>query len=141
MTINQISVFLENRDGKLSEILFMLSKENIRIITATVADTSEYGILRMIVSEPLVAYQILKEHSVGANLTDVIAIVTDPRAGSFATALNKFTLAGIGIQYMYCFCIDDKSILIVRTSDRRGALEVIKKEGLVTLKEEQLKHL
>lgn len=141
MTINQISVFIENKDGRLSEILFMLGKENIRIITATVADTSEYGILRMIVSEPLVAYQILKEHHVGANLTDVLAIVTEPTAGSFAYALQKFTDAGISIEYMYCFCIDDKSILILRTNNRKKALEVIQKEGLVTIKEEELKNM
>ena len=60
MTINQISIFLENKYGKLSEILGLLAKENIRIIAATVADTSEYGILRIIVSAPQRAYNILK---------------------------------------------------------------------------------
>ena len=77
MTVNQISIFLENKYGKLSEILAMLAEEKIRIIAATVADTSEYGILRIIVSDPQKAYKILKGNNVSANLTDVLAIVTN----------------------------------------------------------------
>ena len=64
MTVNQISIFLENKYGKLSEILALLAEERIRIIAATVADTSEYGILRIIVSDPQKAYKILKENNV-----------------------------------------------------------------------------
>ena len=74
MTVNQISIFLENKYGKLSEILALLAEEKIRIIAATVADTSEYGILRIIVSDPQKAYKILKGNNVSANLTDVLAI-------------------------------------------------------------------
>ena len=73
MTVNQISIFLENKYGKLSEILALLAEEKIRIIAATVADTSEYGILRIIVSDPQKAYKILKGNNVSANLTDVLA--------------------------------------------------------------------
>ena len=82
MTVNQISIFLENKYGKLSEILALLAEEKIRIIAATVADTSEYGILRIIVSDPQKAYKILKGNNVSANLTDVLAIVTNSCAGS-----------------------------------------------------------
>ena len=91
MTVNQISIFLENKYGKLSEILALLAEERIRIIAATVADTSEYGILRIIVSDPQKAYKILKENNVSANLTDVLAIVTSSCAGSFANTLSYFT--------------------------------------------------
>ena len=75
MTVNQISIFLENKYGKLSEILALLAEEKIRIIAATVADTSEYGILRIIVSDPQKAYKILKGNNVSANLTDVLAVL------------------------------------------------------------------
>ena len=68
MTVNQISIFLENKYGKLSEILALLAEEKIRIIAATVADTSEYGILRIIVSDPQKAYKILKGNNVSAIL-------------------------------------------------------------------------
>ena len=87
MTINQISIFLENKYGKLSEILELLAGANIRIIATTVADTSEYGILRIIVSDTQKAFSILKEHNVSANLTEVLAIVTNSSAGSFAHTL------------------------------------------------------
>ena len=93
MTINQISIFLENKYGKLSENLALLAEENIRIIAATVADTSEYGILRMIVSDPQKAYKILKNNNVTANLTDVLAIVTNSSAGCFSETLSMFTKA------------------------------------------------
>lgn len=112
MTINQISIFLENKYGKLSEILELLAGANIRIIATTVADTSEYGILRIIVSDTQKAFSILKEHNVSANLTEVLAIVTNSSAGSFAHTLACFTKAGISIEYMYCFSTVDKAIMV-----------------------------
>ena len=94
MTVNQISIFLENKYGKLSEILALLAEERIRIIAATVADTSEYGILRIIVSDPQKAYKILKENNVSANLTDVLAIVTSSCAGKFCQYIILFHESG-----------------------------------------------
>ena len=100
MTVNQISIFLENKYGKLSEILALLAEEKIRIIAATVADTSEYGILRIIVSDPQKAYKILKGNNVSANLTDVLAIVTNSCAGSFEFRKEGLPMKG---QFLFCF--------------------------------------
>jgi len=130
MTIRQISVFIENKYGKLSEILALLGNENIRIIAATVADTSEYGILRLIVSDPEKANTVLKKNNVSVNLTDVLAVVTDPSAGTFAKTLQCFTQSGISIEYMYCFSLKVKSILIFRTYDNDAASEVIRRHSL-----------
>lgn len=141
MTVNQISIFLENKDGKLSEILTLLAEENIRIIAATIADTSEYGILRIIVSEPQKAYKLLKNHNVSANLTDVLAIVAQSCAGSFAQTLTHFTKAGLSIEYMYCFSIKDKAILILRTNNRESAREVIRRQNLEYICESDLINL
>ncbi|MBE6300994.1 MAG: acetolactate synthase [Parabacteroides distasonis] len=141
MTINQISIFLENKYGKLSENLTLLAEENIRIIAATVADTSEYGILRMIVSDPQKAYKILKNNNVTANLTDVLAIVTQSSAGSFSDTLSMFTKAGLSIEYMYCFSIKGKSILILRTNNREAAREVIRRQNLEYINESDLINL
>ena len=135
MTVNQISIFLENKYGKLSEILALLAEERIRIIAAT---TSEYGILRIIVSDPQKAYKILKENNVSANLTDVLAIVTSSCAGSFANTLSYFTKAGISIEYMYCFSIREKAILILRTNNRESAREVIRRQNLEYICESDL---
>ena len=133
MTVNQISIFLENKYGKLSEILALLAEERIRIIAAT-----EYGILRIIVSDPQKAYKILKENNVSANLTDVLAIVTSSCAGSFANTLSYFTKAGISIEYMYCFSIREKAILILRTNNRESAREVIRRQNLEYICESDL---
>ena len=138
MTVYQISIFLENKYGKLNEILALLGKENIRIIAATVADTSEFGILRMIVSDSQKAYHLLKENNVSANLTDVLAIVTGSAAGTFAETLVHFTHAKLSIEYMYCFSFKEKSILILRTNNRESALEVIRHQGLEYITEKDL---
>ncbi len=101
MKINQISVFLENKFGRLNEILAILSEENIKIVAATVADTSEYGILRLLTSDQQRAYSLLKGSNVSANLSEVIAIAIEPCIGSFSSAVSYFTTAGIDIEYMY----------------------------------------
>lgn len=141
MTVNQISIFLENKYGTLSEILKLLAEENIRIIAATVADTNEFGIMRMIVSEPQKAYTILKENNVTVHMTDVLAIITESRAGSFAQTLSLFTQAGLSIEYMYCFSIKEKAILILRTNNREQAREVVRRQGLEHICESDLIHL
>lgn len=138
MTVNQISIFLENKYGKLCEILELLSAANIRIIAATVADTSEYGILRIIVSDPERAYEVLKNNNVSANLTDVLAIATDSNASSFAQTLSYFTKAGVSIEYMYCFSLNGKSILILRTNNRNAAREVIRRQNIEYIHEADL---
>lgn len=138
MTVNQISIFLENKYGKLSEILALLAEEKIRIIAATIADTSEYGILRIIVSDPQKAYNTLKKNNVSANQTEVLAIVTRSCAGSFAQTLSYFTKAGLSIEYMYCFSIKDKAILILRTTNREAASEVIRRQNLEYIRESDL---
>jgi len=141
MTIRQLSVFIENKYGKLSEILALLGNENIRILAAMVADTSEYGILRLIVTEPEKAYKILKDNNVSVNLTDVHAIVSRSTAGDFAQTLRYFTQSGLSIEYMYCFSLNDKSILIIRTHNREVAREVVRRYNLDYINENKLINL
>ena len=141
MTINQISIFVENKYGRLGEILSSLADENIHIIAATVADTSEYGILRLIVSEPEKAYSVLKQNNVSANLTDVLAISTESSAGSFAKVINLFTQSGLSIEYMYCFSLKEKSVIILRTNNREAAREVIRRNELGYICESDLQKL
>jgi len=130
MTIFQISVFIENKYGKLSEILALLGSEHIRIIAATVADTSEYGILRLIVTEPEKAYKVLKDNNVSANLTEVLAITCGSSAGSYAETLNCFTQSGLSIEYMYCFSLKEKSVLILRTNNKEVSSDVVRRFNL-----------
>ena len=141
MTINQISIFLENKYGKLNELLTLLSKENIRIIAATVADTTEFGILRMIVSDAHKAHLLLKNNNVNVHLTEVLAIITESTARTFASTLSLFTKAGLSIEYMYCFSAKEKSVLILRTNNRDGALNVIREHHLDCITENNLINL
>jgi hypothetical protein len=138
MTIQQISIFLVNKYGKLSEILSLLGRENIRIIAATVADTSEFGILRMIVSDAKKTYKILKENNVSASISEVLAISVASTAETFASTLNLFTKAGLSIEYMYCFSVNDRSFLILRVNDREAALEVIRRNNIEYITENEL---
>ena len=138
MIINQISIFLENKHGKLSELLALLGKENIRIIAATVADTTEFGILRMIVADPQKAYQLLNDHHVNATLTEVLAITTASDAKTFASTLDLFTQACLSIEYMYCFSVKEKSFLILRVNNPEVALDIIKQNAIACITENEL---
>lgn len=137
-TIKQLSVFLENKLGRLHEIMEIIGKADIRIIAAMVADTSEYGILRLITTDTVKAFNVLKEHNVTANLSDVIALTSDTSAGSFLDKLRPFPKEGIGIEYMYCFSVSDKAFLIIRVNDMQKAMNVIEKHGLNTISEQEL---
>ena len=141
MTINQISIFLENKFGKLNEILSILSKENIRIIAATLADTTDYGILRIITSDQQKAYTLLKEKKVSVNLSEVIAIEIEPLIGRFAGTVECFTKAGIDIEYMYCFSISHKAMLVFRTKNLAVAFDVIRKNNLTYMQERDFLNL
>jgi len=138
MTINQISIFLENKYGKLNDLLTLLGRENIRIIAATVADTTEFGILRMIVNDAPKAYQLLKNNNVNVHLTEVLAIATSSSADSFAGILTHFTNAGLSIEYMYCFSFREQSVLVLRTNNHESALDVIRKQNLNYITENSL---
>ncbi len=138
MTVNQISIFLENKYGKLSEIMALITDQNIRIIAATIADTSDYGILRIIVSEPQKAYKILKDNNVSANLTEVFALTINSETDSLSRAMESFTTVGLSIEYMYCFSLKEKSIIILRTNDQDLTRDVIEKKGLQYIIESDL---
>jgi hypothetical protein len=141
MTINQISIFLENKYGKLNELLTLLSQENIRIFAATVADTSEFGILRMIVSDAQKAHLLLRRNNVNVNLTEVLAIAAKPSADSFAGILSHFTRAGLSIEYMYCFSSKENSVMVLRTNNNENALDVIRRQNLKCITENDLMQL
>ncbi|HOI26023.1 MAG: acetolactate synthase [Paludibacteraceae bacterium] len=141
MKINQISVFLENKFGRLNEVLTILNKENIKVVAATVADTSEYGILRLLTTDQQHAVSALKANKVSANLSEVIAISMEPGINSFSSTVALFTKAGIDIEYMYCFSLDKKSVLVLRTNNIEAAYDVIRRNTLNYLKEEDLINL
>ena len=141
MTIKQISVFLENKSGRLAEVLGILGQENIKIYALTIADTSEYGILRLIVSDFQQAVNILKEKEFTANITEVIAVSTPNQAGSFAKVLKAFADESISIEYMYAFKWGTNATLILRPENIDMALHVLNKHKFQLLKSDDLGNL
>jgi hypothetical protein len=139
-TIRQLSIFLENKFGHLKEVLEVLSKENINITALTIADTSEYGILRLIVSEPAKAYEVLKDRF-SVSLTDVLALSVSHQAGSLAQVLKKFSEEKLGIEYMYAFSLGEKAIIVLRTDNRPKALEIIEHNQIDLIREDDIKTL
>ena len=138
MTIKQLSIFLENKSGRLTEVLETIGKEKINITALTIADTSDYGILRMIVSSPEKAYNLLKEKGFTVNLTEVLSIKTPTEAGSFAQAMRVFSEEGISIEYLYAFSLGSTAMIVIRTENREKALEAIQKHKLELVNENDL---
>ena len=138
MTIHQLSIFIENRSGTLIKVLEVLKQSGIQIIASTIADTAEYGIYRLICSEPQRAFEELKKASVAVALSDVFAIELDNQPGRAADAIEIFSKADISIAYMYSFMLNGKGILIFRTDNAEQARETIIQNGLKVIAEEQL---
>ena len=138
MTINQLSIFIENRAGTLVKVLDILKQSSIQIVASTIADTAEYGIYRLICSEPARAYQELKGAGVAVALSDVFALELDNEPGCAADAIRSISDAGIGITYMYTFLLNGKGILIFRTEDTEKARETIILNNLKFIAEKDL---
>lgn len=138
MTINQLSIFIENRAGTLIKVLDILKQSNIQIVASTIADTAEYGIYRLICSEPSRAYQELKDAGVAVALSDVFALELDNEPGCAADAIRAISDAGIGITYMYTFLLNGKGILIFRTEETEKARETIILNNLKFIAEKDL---
>ena len=130
MTIIQLSIFLENRSGTLIKVLEVLKEAKIQIIASTIADTAEYGIYRLICSEPQRACEELKNAGVPVSLSSVFALQLDNVPGCAAEAIETFSRAHISISYMYSFLMGDKGILVFRTSDMERTKQVISEKGL-----------
>lgn len=140
-TIRQLSIFLENKFGRLTEVLEALANEKINITALTIADTSEYGILRLIVSDPENGYKLLKSRGFSVNLTDVISLSVSHEAGSLAKLLKKFSEERLSIEYMYAFSLGEKAIIVLRTDNRPKAFEIIERNQFTLISEEDIKKL
>ncbi|TCK97842.1 hypothetical protein EDC19_0244 [Natranaerovirga hydrolytica] len=134
MIIKQLSIFLENKSGRLTEVTAVLGKNNINITALSVADTSEYGILRLIVSSPEKAVELLKEAGFSVSLTNVICIVVPHKPGALYKALEIFSKENISIEYMYAFEMNGKASVIMKVTDIDSSISILKKHKLELLK-------
>ena len=140
-TIRQLSVFLENKSGRLQEVLETLGNEKINITALTIADTSEYGILRLIVSDPENGYKLLKTQGFSVNLTDVLSLSVSHEPGSLAKVLEKFAEVNLSVEYMYAFSLGDKAMIVLRTDNRPKAFEIIKQNNFTLISEDDIKNI
>jgi hypothetical protein len=139
MTIRQLSVFLENKPGCLDDMLSVLAHNNININALTIADTSDYGIVRLLVSDPQLALDKLREAQYTVRIHDILSLEMDASPGSMYKILDLFTKAGISVEYIYAFSFGSKSVMVVRTDNREKAVEIIKQNNLKSITEEDLK--
>lgn len=136
MNIAQLSIFLENKPGRLQNILKVLKDENINIMTLTIAELTDFGILRMIVNKPEKAHQALKNEHVTCSVTDVLGVAVDDTPGSLLSLIDTFKKKNLNIEYMYAFTEkkNKKPIMIFRFEDIEAAKKALIEEGIDVVK-------
>lgn len=132
MKITQLSVFLENRKGRLYDVCLLLGKNDINIRALTVAESEEFGVLRVVVDKPADAAALLKKNGFIANLTDIVAVEVDDEPGGLSRILKVLAGKNVNIEYMYGFVekTSQKAILVFRFDDPDAAIELLKENKI-----------
>ena len=140
MKVEQISIFLENKSGRLAEVATVLAGAGINIRALSLADTTDFGILRLIVNDTEKAKQVLKDKGFTVGKTEVVALEVPDRPGGLAQILRALDVAGINVEYMYAFVqrSGDNAILIVRFEEPDKAIEALTQAGVRVLKGQEL---
>jgi hypothetical protein len=140
MKLRQLSLFLENKPGALSSPMRLLAKHQLNIITLSVADTQNFGILRLILRDWDKAKKLLEKSGFVVKVTDVVAIEVLDRPGGLAEILGLLEKAGINVEYMYAFTIkkEDKGVLVFRFDDPDAAVAALQKSKINVIGEIEL---
>jgi hypothetical protein len=143
MKITQISVFLENTKGRLYDACSLLSDNNINMRALTIAESPEFGILRLVVDRPEDAVTLLKKNGFAANLTEIVAIEADDRPGGLANILKTLSDNDINVEYMYGFVEKraDKALLVFRFEDPDKAIRVLEQHRIRVIGKQELNNL
>ncbi len=128
-TIQQLSVFLENREGRLDDVLKVLAEKDVNIVALSLADTSDYGMLRMIVSDPAKGRQALKEAGITAMLTDVVALRVPHATGSLGKAMHQIVEGKVNVEYMYAFANGNDAAAVLKSDDPERVVDILKGSG------------
>lgn len=131
MFIKQLTVFIENKKGRLDEVLNTLKKSEINIISLSLADTADYGLLRLIVSDPKAAKDTLTKNGFSAMLTDVVAVKLSHKVGQLQELLSVICKASINIEYMYALSTgSDDACIVLKTSNTDSIADLLEAEGI-----------
>ena len=141
MKLKQLSVFLENREGRLSEVLRILAENKINIVAVSLADTSDYGLLRMVVSEPLKGCNVLREEGMQAMITEVIGIRVPHATGSLCKAMDLLLANNVNAYIYSTFTNGEDASAVVKTENMDKAVQVLKEGGFDVWSEEDAYHI
>lgn len=142
MYIKQLSIFIENKAGRLEDMLSILKNNGINLVSLSLADTSDYGVLRLLVSDPEKGKTALKEVGVSCRTTDVLAVKLSHKVGQLQELLEIICKAEINIEYMYALATgkDDASI-VIKPSDIARAAELLKEAEVEFVTQEELANI
>ncbi len=130
--VKQISIFLENKSGRLAQVTQVLSENGINLRALSLADTADFGILRIIVNDADKAVKVLKDADYTFGETDVVAVEVPDKPGGLASILSALWEAGLGVEYMYAFVKSSgaNAVMIFRFEDTDKAVDVLKKNNI-----------
>ena len=143
MQIQQLSVFIENKPGRLADITEVLANADVDIRAISVADTSDFGILRVIVDKPKEAVLALRDHGMTVSLTSVLAVGLSDEKGAFSKVIRILSNSGVDVEYIYAFVSRDngKASVIIRTDKSARAAEVLTQNGVELLTTEAIANM
>lgn len=142
MTVNQVSVFIENRQGRLGEVLQVLKDNDVNILSISLADTTEYGLLRLIVNKPEEAKNVLLQSGFSSMLTEVLIIKVPHVAGALQNILSSIAKANVSIEYMYGLSVESTDASIVmKTNELEEACNVLRNINVDTMTKEEISSL
>ena len=142
MVAKQLSVFIENRQGRLGEVLSVLKENNVNILSLSLADTTEYGLLRLIVNNPEIGKQKLSKDGFSTMLTNVLVLSITHQAGSLQGLLEILADNDVNVEYMYGLSIDgEEASVVLKTSDIDKAELIFKQHNVKTLSTEDISKL
>ncbi len=135
MLVKQISVFVENSKGKLSRVTEILAQNGINLRALSIADTTDFGILRLIVQDPEKAYDVLKQNGITVKITDVIVVKINDRPAALHNVLARLSEADIAVEYMYAFVGKerDAAYVIIKSDNSEKAVKELSKGGITVV--------
>ena len=143
MRVEQISIFLENKAGRLAEVTAILRDAGVNIRALSLADTTDFGVLRLIVNNNQAAKDALKKEGFTVGTTDVIAAVVEDNPGGLNNILDPLTIQGINVEYMYAFANPrgNNAIMIFRFDDLERAISILNEKSIEIIKGEDVYNL
>ncbi len=142
--IKQLSIFIENKPGRLAEVTSYLAKQGINIHALSIADTTDFGILRLIVEDPEAARTVLKDYGLTVKTTDVIAVALQNTPGSLSKVLHELEKQDISIEYMYAFtsrCSEHDAMVILRLAEQESVLPKLRNCDITLLESDIVSNL